>query len=155
MLTLRISRCDQDDMAHVFDLGDLAFVFDDGILSTQAQARYSTMVYVSLAGLVDCLSELQRGAKRCTFLAADSSFVVLFEQDKQDKQRIYLSGEGKRYGPFVLDEVLAAVDAGIDHFIADPRNALDPDGAMHGDFHDSRLELKDMLAAKRAPTGAG
>ncbi|UOD27479.1 hypothetical protein INH39_18335 [Massilia violaceinigra] len=152
MLTLRISRCDQDDMAHVFDLGDLAFVFDDGILSTQAQARYATMVYLSLDGLVYCLSKLRRGAKRCTFLAADSSFVVLFEQEKQ---RIYLSGQGKRYGPFVLDEVLAAVDAGIDHFIADPRNALDPDGAMHGDFHASRLELKDMLAAKRASTGAG
>lgn len=144
MLTLRISRYDQDDQAHVCDLGHLAFVFDDGILSSEAQPRYANMVYLSLVELVYCMSKLRRGAKRCTFVATGSSFTLRFEQEKRC---IHISGAGQRHGPFVLEELLTAVDAGIDRFTADPRNALDPDGAMHGDFHDSRRELKDMLAA--------
>ncbi|NHZ99870.1 hypothetical protein [Massilia sp. CCM 8734] len=142
MVKFRISRFDREAPAHVLDMGDLTFVFDDKIMSTEGNSRYANMVYLSVVELIDILTTLRRGAKSRRFVAADSSFTLMFEQKRQ---HIYVWNEIKKYGPFFVDELLAAVNAGIDHFLADPLNELLPNGPMHGDFHESCRELKEML----------
>ncbi|NHZ99626.1 hypothetical protein [Massilia sp. CCM 8734] len=43
---------------------------------------------------------------------------------------------------------MTAVNVGIANFVAEPLNDLSPNGAMNGDFNDSRGELKAILAKK-------
>ncbi|NHZ99625.1 hypothetical protein [Massilia sp. CCM 8734] len=97
MIEFKISRFDKDEMAHVCDMGDLEFVFDGERISTTSDSRLLNMVYLSVVELIYCLDKLSKGAKRCKFIAADSSFGLVFEQKK--KQSIFCLGR-RNLGPF-------------------------------------------------------
>lgn len=143
MVTFRIYRNDDEQPASDCDMGDLEFAFGDDVISSLGNARLTNMVYISIFDLIDGLLRLKNGAKRYEFVGADSSFVLLFEKSKKG---IYVWHKKSKHGPVPLQELLMAVNAGMETFFAKPLNILPRDGAVYADLNTSWSNLRDILS---------
>lgn len=142
MILFNIYRNGDGELATGFDMGDIEFSFDEKKISSRGNARLSNMVYLSAVDLIDGLQQLKNGRKRYEFVGADSSLSIRFDKEKQGIK--VLHGENK-YGPVPLQELLEAINSGIDAFLADPSNELSTNSAIYDDFNASRSALKNML----------
>ena len=143
MLLFRIYRNDSDKSATDFDMGYIEFVVDKRTISSRDNPRLLNMIYVSIVDLIDGLLQLKNGGKRYEFIGADSSFTLRFARNKQG---IHVLHGKDKYGPISLLQLLAAIDSGIDVFLAAPRNELPAGSSMYDDFNTCRSALKKALA---------
>ncbi len=143
MLLFQIYRSGSEESATGFDMGDIEFIFDGQIVSSRGNSRLSNMIYISIVDLIHGLLQLKSGGKRYEFIGADSSFNIRFDKNKQG---IHVTHGKRKNDPIPLNDLLRAINHGIDAFLADPRNELSTDSSMYDDFNASRAALKDALS---------
>jgi len=141
MVRFNIYRDDCSSPANGFDMGDIEFTFEKEILSSRENSRFKSMVFLSLVDLVDGLLQL-RSAKRYEFVATDSSFTLQFEKNKNG---IHVLHKKKQYGPIPLNDLLKAINFGIEAFISDRRNELPKNDSVYSDFNSAKQALKGAL----------
>jgi hypothetical protein len=124
---------DPADPAHGFDLGDLEITGPDGsVTSAGRRPDESFMIYLGMVDLIDGLTALAEGRRReHEFVGADSSFVVRFLRNKEG---ISAAADGSTLGTEPVEDVLGGLRAGIEEFLADPANTLDPEHAAARDL---------------------
>jgi hypothetical protein len=125
-----------------FDLGNMEFSSENAKISSASHSRFFMMIYLSVIGLVDGLLSLKSRREKFEFVDADFSFIVMF---KKEKSKVGITLGNVCLGRFDLDDILAAIDSGIDDFLQNG-NVLAGKYPVSCDLCGSVHELKRMLS---------
>lgn len=139
MITFEFTRANKDMPASEFDQGDITLKTDNIKISSSADPRLKSMIYLSITLLIDGLVKIQ---KKFEYIAVDSSFCIVFTR-KRDIIRI-VKFNSQDINVIYL-ELLIALDEGIELFLSEPKNTLPMTSSVLLDLVSSRRELKKKI----------
>lgn len=120
-----------------FDLGDMEFILDNGIITTKINKKLKMMIYLSIISLIDDLLSIKKGGKT-EFTATDSSFSLSFSNIKD---RLYIKHKREEFGPYEFHYFMRKIYIASQEFYS-LENSIDREDPVFHDLTDAFERLR-------------